>query len=150
MQEIYKLVKITNENITTKSNRVMSTTGANSNGRKTGSFVCLLQRRNKSKANDRCHQRTQTIIQLFDSCLCFCSSDDAVRRQDGSNKTSKKMNSEFPLIKRAFISKTSDKIYYAKIFETHDECTCPGFSFRQTCRHIKELKQKLEERNHPY
>jgi len=53
------------------------------------------------------------------------------------------MNKEKPIIKRAFISSTSDKIYHAAIYDTHDTCDCPGFQFRNTCKHIKELQKKL-------
>jgi len=52
-----------------------------------------------------------------------------------------------PLIKKAFVSATLDKIYYARIFDDYEECSCPGFLHRQDCRHLKELRQKLEERN---
>jgi len=60
------------------------------------------------------------------------------------------MTNDKPMIKRCFFSKTSEAMYKAYVFETFEVCNCPAFIYRNTCRHIKELKEQLEKRKHPF
>ena len=38
-----------------------------------------------------------------------------------------------------FASKTSNAVYTVFDYNGKITCNCPGFTFRQNCRHIKEL-----------
>jgi len=41
-----------------------------------------------------------------------------------------------------FKSKSSDKTYITRIYDTFDYCDCKGFQVRKKCRHVDELKKE--------
>lgn len=53
--------------------------------------------------------------------------------------------SVYPLAKKKFISSDGSTAYTAVIFDTFNQCTCPGFKYRQTCTHVKELEKNLQK-----
>jgi hypothetical protein len=45
------------------------------------------------------------------------------------------------------IEGSNGKKYYVTNVGAKYMCTCPGFSFRHTCKHTKEIKEKNEQEN---
>ena len=52
---------------------------------------------------------------------------------------------EFPVIAAQKFASTSEvgKFYHTQIFDTFDHCSCPGFKYRNTCKHTKQLLKTI-------
>ncbi len=51
-----------------------------------------------------------------------------------------------PLITCKFSGRKGD-IYTTLIYETFDDCNCPGFNFRKNCKHVEKLKKFYNLKN---